>query len=627
MKNIAKIMLFRKLPRQIDCFDYKVPESLQPVIRLGSLVKIPFRAGQVFGVVLELSDNSEFENLKQITSIESSVPLIKAEQLALAKWFANYYHYSLTATVRMMLPEPLKNKVTITLPIVISGDRTIKCSDQSHQLTKKILGDKKNYLSISYDTKFKFELMVDLIEQVDLKLSQIAFIFPHKNSIQQFLRFIPAKFQDTIAVVDSQLFTSKSRYNQIYQSIKDNKKNIIIGTRSALFAPFCNLKIMFVDDIHSDDHINWDQEPRFNALEVARQIQKIYSSQLIFSSPAPKVADFYRAREEKWQLISLGEQWPNSKLKIIDLKDVRRLAFTYLSEKLINEIKTKLVSKFRVLLVINKRGYASFSTCRDCGQIPTCPKCSLPYTLSQSKLYCFYCKQSSDSVTCQKCTGHDFVALGYGQEQLVEEITKLFSKVSIATEADRTPTILITTAGSLTIDIIEKYDFMALVHIDSIFYNPDFNTTERAYDQIQDLIAKYRLYHTEPIFLQTNFRDNLAIRKLGHSYQQYYVNELKSRQRYSYPPFSQLIQIFVQDEKQSVAEHNISRIYNEIAPICLKYKVSCSKPYKFYKNHVRGRIRYYILLKFMPGNIKYEAEILNGVSTDAYIDKTPLNVV
>lgn len=235
------------------------------------------------------------------------------------------------------------------------------------------------------------------------------------------------RFGDVIAVLHSKLSVGE-RYDE-WQKIKEGRAKIVIGARSAIFAPIQNLGIIIIDEEH-DQSYKSDMPPKFDAKDIAKYIAKQKDIPLVLGSATPDINTFYRAKQNKIELITLTKRANTSSLPEVEVVDLRQELIkgnkSILSESLYNAIKQNLEHKKQTILFLNRRGFSTFVMCRDCGYTVKCKRCniSLTYHNKENKLKCHYCGYEINNITvCPSCGSKKVKYFGAGTQKL-EDIIK-----------------------------------------------------------------------------------------------------------------------------------------------------------------------------------------------------------
>ena len=245
-------------------------------------------------------------------------------------------------------------------------------------------------------------------------------------------RFISRFGKEKIAVLHSKLSIGE-RYDE-WNKIREGKANIIIGARSAIFAPVKKLGIIIIDEEH-DSSYKSESNPKYDAKQVAKYIAKQYNCPLLLGSATPDINTYYKALEGKIELLTLTKRANNSslpKVTVVDLKqELANGNRSMFSRELYQEIEKNLEQKRQTILFLNRRGYSTFIMCRDCGHTIKCKNCniSLTYHSYSKKLKCHYCGYEENLVTkCPECGSDKIRYFGTGTQKLEQEILKQFPR-------------------------------------------------------------------------------------------------------------------------------------------------------------------------------------------------------
>ena len=280
----------------------------------------------------------------------------------------------------------------------------------------------------------KTEVYLQLIEKV-IELGKNAMILvPEISLTPQIVDRFLARFGDCIAVLHSKL-SNGERFDE-WNKIREGRAKIVIGARSAIFAPVSDLGIIIIDEAH-DSSYKSDMTPRYHAKELAKYIAKKKGIPLVLGSATPDVCDYYRALNHDMELVCLTKRANNASIPNIEVVDMRQeLAAgnrSMFSLKLQEKIAENLSKKKQTILFINRRGYSTFIMCRDCGYVVKCPNCNIALTYHSygNKLKCHYCgHEEAVAKICPECGSTKIKYFGSGTQKVEEEISKLFPEVS-----------------------------------------------------------------------------------------------------------------------------------------------------------------------------------------------------
>ncbi len=326
-------------------------------------------------------------------------------------------------------------------------------------------------------------------------------------------RFIARFGEENIALLHSKLSVGE-RYDE-WKRIEKGEAKIVIGARSAIFAPVKNLGIIIIDEEH-DTSYKSDMTPKYNAKEIALYLAKKANVPLVLGSATPSIDTYYKLQKTK-ELITLNNRANNSKLPNVDVIDMKKeLAMgnkSMLSIKLHEMIETNLKNKKQTILFLNRRGYSTFVMCRDCGYTATCKKCnvSLTYHIRQNKLKCHYCGYERTNFTeCPECKSKNIRYFGTGTQKLEAEINKLFPsaktiRMDIDTVSkknsyedilnkfrDENIDILIGTQMVVKGHHFPNVTLVGVIAADSSMYMSDFRSNERTFQLLTQVARKSR---------------------------------------------------------------------------------------------------------------------------------------
>lgn len=397
-------------------------------------------------------------------------------------------------------------------------------------------------------------------------------------------RFL-ARFGDNIAVLHSRL-SNGERYDQ-WQKIKENKVKIVIGARSAIFAPISNLGIVIIDEEH-DLSYKSDVTPRFNAKEIARYICRQNNIPLVLGSATPDIVTFYKAKNSNIELVKLTSRANNSNLPKVEIVDLRQeLALgnhSILSEKLHSEIEENINNKKQTILFLNRRGFSTFVMCRDCGYAVKCKRCnvSLTYHSNSEKLKCHYCGYEIKNVTiCPNCNSKNIKYFGSGTQKLEEVIKKEFPKAkTIRMDLDtvnkkNSHEEILNKFKNENIDILigtqmvvkghhfPKVTLVGVIAADSSLNIQDYKAAESTFQTLTQVAGRAgREKDSGKVIIQTYNPDNFCINYAKkQDYEIFYDTEVSIRRQLKYPPFCDIILIGISDSDEQNVQNTASQLF------------------------------------------------------------------
>ena len=380
-------------------------------------------------------------------------------------------------------------------------------------------------------------------------------------------RFISRFGEDKIAVLHSKLSIGE-RYDQ-WHKIKNGQAKIVIGARSAIFAPAENIGIIIIDEEH-DGSYKAESSPRYDAKEVARQIAKNENIPLVLGSATPDLGSYYRAKKEEIMLLKLNKRANEASLPDVEVVDLREeLAQgnkSMISKKLYSAIEENLANKKQTILFLNRRGFSTFVMCRECGYTAKCKNCNinLTYHSNKNRLKCHYCGYETNVLTtCPECGSTQIRYFGTGTQKLEAEIKKIFPEATtIRMDVDTVSKknsheqilskfqeenidILIGTQMVVKGHHFPNVTLVGVIAADGSLNIDDFRANERTFQILTQVAGRAgRGNEKGKVIIQTYNPENFAIEcSKKQNYELFYNTEIGLRKSLKYPPFCDIIVI------------------------------------------------------------------------------------
>ncbi len=626
----ARVIPVTKLPRHLHYFDYAVPDNMLANLYPGTMVNIPWKNFFIKGVVKDLASASSFEKVKAIKNIDTRITLLPY-QLKLVDWFAQYYYYSAAGILKIILPELPKKAGLSRKEEVFVPFKKLSIKKDLKAVSDQVLREKSGgYLLFPYNYDYKIKFYLDLCERVVAEKKQILILFPQIYKVQDFYQYLPESLRCATEVLSSESHTAKNRYFEAWKRMRTGEKKIVLGTRSAVFAPLLRPELIVVDDAHAEDYKQGDQNPRYEVVNVAQQIQELTGCKLILSSLAPRIEDSFVAKEKKYKLISLGE--PFKKIKVLDLNDERKRQkrFTYLSEEMLLSLEDNLARDKRAILIVNKKGLYSYFFCEDCGYEALCPHCKLPLILEKTnELVCHHCQYAEKiPLLCPKCGGVKLKKLGMGVSQVERTLRELFGSAVVEYDSGKKQSffnnsIIVSANLNLPELVWQNVGLFIFCYVDSLVYLADFNSNYKLYSLLTENFSRINGQQSAKVLVQTCFPENAAFKYLAEDYKAFYKQELLARETFHYPPFSRAIKIFFQHHDLSVCEREARDLY-----LKLRGRFEVTEPYLYYHQKVRKKYRYQLVVLILKQiSVEKENQLLKDIPDFWIIDKNPVNLL
>jgi len=432
-------------------------------------------------------------------------------------------------------------------------------NDQLNVVNQIEINKFNGYLLYGVTGSGKTEVYMEIISRVIKDRKTAIMLVPEISLTPQIVDRFVTKFGSDIAILHSGL-SDAERYDE-YRKIRNGSVKIVVGARSAIFAPFENLGIIIIDEEHSSTY-KQDNHPRYHARDVALMRGKYHNCPVLMGSATPSLESFARAGNGIYKLLTLTKRAGNGSLPIVDIVDmkdeVKRGNFI-ISNKLEKKIKDRLVKGEQIILLLNRRGYSSMLTCRDCGSVLKCPNCdiSLTHHKSNNTNRCHYCNYSIKNVsTCHECGSDKIKEFGLGTEKLEEELNRLFKARVIRMDMDTTSKKgmhekIINDFGDGQYDILvgtqmiakgldfPKVTLVGVINADASLNIPDFRSAEVTFQLLSQVSGRAgRSNIPGEVVIQTYNPNHYSIRYASkHNYLDFYKEEMKIRKELSYSPY------------------------------------------------------------------------------------------
>jgi primosomal protein N' (replication factor Y) len=429
-------------------------------------------------------------------------------------------------------------------------------------------------------------------------------LVPEISLTPQIVRRFNTHFPGTVAVVHSRL--SPAERHQVWRRTAEGEYRVVIGPRSALFAPVHPLGLLVVDEEHESSYKQYDAGPRYQARDAALVRARIAGAVAVLGSATPSLESYFNAGSGKYELLRLPERIDNVPMPavdIVDMREERRKEYNTLKEKFALEkaprwkgfqqkslstlLREKITDRLQrgegIILLQNRRGFAPFVECMDCGYAETCERCSvtLTYHVSRRHLRCHYCGTVYAQHThCPQCTGASLLLKGIGTQRVEEELSELFPDATVlrmdldTTSRKGSHERILRKFGSGEAQILlgtqmvaKGLDFphvtlVGVISADTQMLLPDFRSAERTFQLLTQVSGRAgRSVLKGEVVIQTHQPDHYALKHvLDHDFPAFYDEETETRRELEYPPFSRLVLVECRGENEERVRHEAERI-------------------------------------------------------------------
>ncbi|HNX56096.1 MAG TPA: primosomal protein N' [Prolixibacteraceae bacterium] len=428
----------------------------------------------------------------------------------------------------------------------------------------------------------KTEIYIRLIEE-QLKLGkQVLYLVPEIGLTAQIINRLKTAFGDLAGIYHSK-FNDAERV-EIWFNVLGNKSNsnnsykVILGARSSIFLPFSNLGLIIVDEEHENSYKQFDPAPRYNARDMAILMGNLHGAKVLLGSATPSYETYFNARSNKYGIVSLTERFQGIELPSLVAANIqeatkRKKMRSVFTPELFDEISTALLNNEQVILFQNRRGFAPYVQCGNCGWIPKCKYCdvSMTYHKNKDSLICHYCGHTTTMVSrCAECGSDDIKTRGFGTEKIEDEIKLLFPDARVArmdldtTRAKKAYDQLIWQFETGKIDILvgtqmvtKGLDFdnvrvVGVLNADNLLNYPDFRSYERSFQLITQVSGRAgRKNRQGRVVVQTSMPNHpVIIDSAENNFMRLFNRQMNERKMFRYPPYFRLIKIVVKHQNR-----------------------------------------------------------------------------
>lgn len=575
-----------------EVFTYASKEKLET----GQIVQIPVGKKNMFGVVFKEVKKPDFET-REILKIVEKTPIPK-HLIELSKWMNQYYATPLSQVLSGILPAGLgKNRRSSKKEKIKLTDEKESCSNflytnqQQNAINKLDKIHSGTVLLHGITGSGKTSIYINQTEKV-LANQQSAIILVPEIALTSQLVLNFEKHFSNIKIIHSHQ-TEAERHKTWLKILNDPEPQVIIGARSALFAPVKNLGLIVIDECH-EPSFKQDQTPKYSALRASSFLASNFTFKAIFGSATPLIEDYFlaelSAKNNGNEIIKLTElakkEAQPAKIELVDLTKKDSKNHRFFSKKMLAEMEQTLSENKQVLIYHNRRGSASITLCHNCGWMALCPNCFVPLTLHADKfqLSCHICgHKERPPISCPDCGEAEIIHKGIGTKAIEEEIRKLFPQKKVArfdADSDKNKTVekLYNEIRSGEIDIIigtqviakgldlPKLKTVCVVQADAGLALPDFTSSERNFQLISQVIGRVGRHSNESnVIIQTYQPEAPSIKfGLNQDYTGFYNFEIKNRQKQNYPPFVYLLKLTCVYKTEISAVRNSQKEAREI---------------------------------------------------------------
>lgn len=641
---LIEVIPFARLPRVLpDTFSYFSAISLTR----GAVVEIEVRQRKLLGIVLSAESVKDAKQelrtasfmLKKIGRIVSEKPLLNERDWELLRWFSGHYLTTPATVLRLLMPTfAFSHQNILNWPI----RKEIEKKDSSQ--LELLIGEGAAAL---YQNQ---------IEKTFARGDQALIITPDLAKAEIIRESISHKIPEhALFSVESRAPVAELRH--AWHFARNGDPAVIIGARLPLFFPYQKLGLIIFDDDSSPAHKSWDQHPRYHARDVAAKLHELHGGTFIIVGAPPSIDAYATAKNDaRATVVILPAARPPPVSLFVEMENEIREAgeFVALSQVLKDKLRAVLLDAGRAFLFVNRRGFAPFVLCQNCGESFRCHSCSVPLvyhaqeSLREPTLLCHHCGAKNPAPdTCDKCGSHRLKPYGIGIERIARDIKKLFPGIAtILISADNVkkpadakkiahrltqsaPYIVIGTERALAGVNLPPVELTAIISVDTTLSLPDYAQDERLYR----ILSLTRGLATKHFIFQSYAKEPDILRDLFHgTFEHFAEKELKERRKFGYPPFSELLKLTVRGHVRERILQDVKELYKSLVFACTRLPAGAAEvtnPYPAYVEKEKGSFIFHILIKILDRPHAKELKVILNqyIGPAVEIDVGPLTLL
>jgi len=553
--------------RPIEPLTYEIPKGID--VKPGMRVRVNLRNRDSVGIVYRLAEQARLTRVKEIEEVLDREPVLNKDLLETAQWIAHYYLCSIGEALWTIVPKGIKRRERKLQFQDLPPKTTFSLTSDQERVLSILLkplknGTGENFLLHGVTGSGKTEIYLRIIHEAIRRDLGAILLVPEISLTPQTVRYFSRRLGDTLALLHSRL-TKAEKINE-WHRILSGEKRIVIGARSAIFAPLSRIGIIIIDEEHETSYKS-DETPRYSARSVAFFRSKRHNASLVLGSATPSVESYYLAKQQKLKLLRLPERVLNQKLPKTHISDLRKArGEKYISRPLLAAIEARLRRSEQVILFLNRRGFSPHVYCENCGHVFRCENCdiTLTYHKHMGKMICHYCGYSIPPPdSCPNCGYEGIGFSGFGTEKIEKILNEHYPGAVIVrmdtdTVKKRTAISQILTAfAKRQIDILlgtqivskglhfPNVTLVGVLNADIPLNFPDFRAAERTFNLITQVSGRAgRSEKGGEVIIQTYNPVHYAIQTAkSQDYEEFFTREIKFRQALNYPPFCRIIRL------------------------------------------------------------------------------------
>jgi primosomal protein N' (replication factor Y) (superfamily II helicase) len=550
-------------PVNIHPLTYACPESLTGSLKSGMIVSASLKGRITKGIVFGKSLIKPPGNIKSILAVHGDKPLLNDSLLNLLKWMSAYYIAEQGLVLKNMLPRDAFENVKVRnspgedqskglLPDNARGNDGV-----ADKLIKSLNNNIYNtFLLHAPSSSYEYLLLIRTLART----THAIILVPEISMIESIYPLLHDTFGERVCLFHSDL--SRGKRSEAWGRIVSERSDIVLGTRSAVFAPMKKLSFIAVLHEHNTS-FKQEKSPCYHARDVAVMRGFMGKTTVLLSSISPSLESFYNCMSGKYTLLKPSDDIKRAKIRILNMRH-EKLFNQHLSKTVVDAAATYTKMNKKILFFMNRRGYSTCLQCDDCEYIEECPRCSIPLIFHKNDMAmkCHYCAYTLPKIpdSCHRCKGCNLRLRGAGTQKVQEDLERLIGMKTFRIDSDtarkkrdikqliglvssgESRIIIGTKLMTRRLTVANGFSMAAVLNADLFLNIPDFRSTERAYQEISSIADT-----VEPggeIFIQTRMPQNFLFKNLKkYAYASFVKEELPVRRELNYPPYAKLLLI------------------------------------------------------------------------------------
>ena len=611
----------------ISCYQVMLPKALKASIKTNINKKYETKVSLNKEIDIEDYKSKHSKALKQIELIEY---LRDKEVLK-----SSIDNSSLSTLIKNNIVVEKKYEVNREVSIMSESDKNITLTDSQKKAYNEIINSTySKYLLYGVTGSGKTEVYIELIKYY-LSTGKTAIVLvPEISLTPQIVARFKNVFKSNIAVFHSSL-SEGEKYDE-YRRIMKGEVSIVVGARSAIFAPLKNIGIIIIDECQSSTY-KQENNPKYDALSIAYKRGEYNNAKVVLGSATPRLEEYARSKKGIIHLVRLDKRISgmNPSFEIIDMEKEAKKHNYIISEKLDIEINKALSKDQQVILLLNRRGYSTFLSCTACGYVYKCPNCdiSLIYHKSSNSYSCHYCGyRVSSSNICPNCHEDGIKDLGLGTEKLQTMIEKKYNTKVLRMDADTTSTknahqklISEFSSGKYSVLVgtqmiskglnFENVSLVGIINPDASLSIPDFRSSEKTYELLSQTAGRVGRFNIPGhVIIQTYNPNNYVYEcVIKNDFDNFFNHEMAIRKKLSYPPYYYICNILISSLDFNVSADAAGKIKKYLDSV-LNEEYIVLGPSVASIVKLKNKYRFNIMIKYKKTDKLYEAlSVINSM--------------